>query len=100
MVSLGHNELNYAPEIALRDSLLNKTYGSWLVPLHTLLTLYMLIVFSRNINMHLQFLSFLHTDITQVVEISSHGRQGPSCFTGDTKSQGISNNDTDMIKPG
>ena len=32
-------------------------------------------LFSRNINMDLQFLSFLHTDTTQVAEILSHVRQ-------------------------
>ena len=29
-------------------------------------------------NMYLQFLSFLHTGMTQEVEILSHGRQGPT----------------------
>ena len=32
--------------------------------------------FSKNINMYLQFLSFLHTDMMQVVEILSRVRQG------------------------
>ena len=30
---------------------------------------------SKNINMYLQFISFLHTNMTQVVEILSHVRQ-------------------------
>ena len=38
-------------------------------------------LFSRNINMNLLFLSFLHTDMTQEVEILSHGSQGSTYFT-------------------
>ena len=34
--------------------------------------------FSKNTNVYLQFLSFPHTDMTQVVEILSSVRQGPS----------------------
>ena len=37
--------------------------------------------FSRNINMYMQFLSLYHTDMTQVVETLSRGRQGPTYFT-------------------
>ena len=33
-------------------------------------------LFRKNINMFLQFLSFLHTDMTQVVEILHHVRKG------------------------
>ena len=33
---------------------------------------------SRNINMYLQFLSFLNTDMTQIVEILPRIRQGPT----------------------
>ena len=33
--------------------------------------------FSKNINIHLQFLPFFHIDTTQVVEILPHGRQWP-----------------------
>ena len=39
-------------------------------------------IFRRNMNMFLKFQSFLHTDMTQVVEILLHVRQGP------TRSQG------------
>ena len=39
------------------------------------LTLYVLFFFSKTINMYLLFLSFFHTDLTQVVEILSHIRQ-------------------------
>ena len=34
--------------------------------------------FSRNINMYLEFTSFHHTDITEVVEILPHVKQGPT----------------------
>ena len=34
--------------------------------------------FSRNINMYSQFLSFLHTDTTKVVDILPRVRQGPT----------------------
>ena len=38
--------------------------------------------FSRkNINIYLQFMSFLHTDETQVVEIPPRVRQGPAYST-------------------
>ena len=50
------------------------TRPQWVIPLCTNF-------FSRNTNMYLQFLSFLDTDMTQVVEILSHGRQGPNYFT-------------------
>ena len=36
------------------------------------------IFFSRNINMYLEFTSFHHTDITEVVEILPHVKQGPT----------------------
>ena len=35
-------------------------------------------LFSRNIDMYLQFLSFLHTDMIQVIVILHHVRQGPT----------------------
>ena len=37
--------------------------------------------FSRNINKYQQFLSFLHIDMTQLVEILLHVRQRPTSFT-------------------
>ena len=37
--------------------------------------------FSRSINMYFQLLSFLHTDITEVVRIIAQGRQGPTYFS-------------------
>ena len=36
--------------------------------------------FGRNINKYLQFLSFLHIDMTQVIEILPRVRQGPTLF--------------------
>ena len=62
--------------------------------------------FRKYINMHLQFLSFLYIDMAQVVEILSRVRQvhtssqyhGGWC-PGDIRSQGISNHDTDLVKP-
>ena len=67
--------------------------------------------FSRNINMYSQFLSFLHTDTTKVVEILPRVRQGPtlifksSCsqyhfcwWPGDARSQDISNHNIDLVK--
>ena len=64
--------------------------------------------FNRTINMYmyLQYLSFLCTDMTQVVGILPRVRQGHAYSThhgcwwpGDTRSQGISNNDIELIKP-
>ena len=37
--------------------------------------------FSRNIDMYFQFLAFLHTNMTQVVGILPHVRQGRTYFT-------------------
>ena len=37
--------------------------------------------FRVNINIYLHFMSFLHTNKTQVVEISPRVRQGPAYFT-------------------
>ena len=45
-----------------------------------MLTLYVL-KFSEETNMHLQFMSFLHIDTTQVVEILPHVRQGSTYST-------------------
>ena len=65
-----------------------------------------------NINMYLhlisflhtdftQLISFLHTDMTQVVEILPHVWQGPTQYHGcNARSQGISNHDIDLVKPG
>ena len=66
---------------------------------------------SRNINRYLQYLSFLQTNTTQVVEILPLVRQGPTvpsvsslyhgCWRpGDARRQGISNHDIDLVKPG
>ena len=66
-------------------------------------------LFIRNINIYQQFLSFLHTYMTQVVETLPHVRQGPTyhcsqyygCWCpGDARSQGISSNDIIQSKPG
>ena len=66
--------------------------------------------FSRaNMNLNLQFIVFLHTDVTQVVEIRLDRGQVPTHFTynsqyhgwwwpGDARSQGISNHDIDLVK--
>ena len=35
---------------------------------------------STETNMSLQFISFLHTDLTKIVEILPHVRQGPTLF--------------------
>ena len=45
-----------------------------------ILTLYMLF-FRENINLYLHFMSFLHTNKTQVVEIPPRVRQGPAYTT-------------------
>ena len=64
--------------------------------------------FRRNINICLQFMSFLRNDMTQVVEILLQVRQGPNHFiywilwllmSWDARSQGISNHDIDLVKP-
>ena len=47
----------------------------------SVLTLYMLIFFRVNINMYLYLISFLHIDMTQVVEILPRVRQGPTFST-------------------
>ena len=60
--------------------------------------------FRRNMNIYLHFMSFLHTNKTQVVEIPPQIRQGPDnqyhgCWCpGDDRSQGISNHDIDLVK--
>ena len=45
------------------------------------LTLYVLFFLRENINIYLHFLSFLHTNKTQVVEIPPRVRQGPAYST-------------------
>ena len=63
--------------------------------------------FRGNKNIYLHFMSFLHTDMTQVVEILPRGRQksilhsqyhGHWC-PGDTKSHVINNSDFDYVEP-
>ena len=68
-----------------------------------MLTLYVLNL--GNINIYLHFVSFLHIDTTQVVEIRPQIRQEPTysqyhgCWCpGDVRSQGISSHDTDLVK--
>ena len=56
--------------------------------------------FSKNIKMYLQFLSFLHTNMTQVVEIVLISQYQGFWWPGDTRSQGISNHDSDLVKLG
>ena len=46
----------------------------------SLVSLNPLLIFSRNRNMYLQFLSFLYTDMTQVDKILSHRRHVPTYF--------------------
>ena len=65
--------------------------------------------FSWNINMTLQFLSFLHTVMTKVVEILPQVRRGRTYSTkstsygcwcpGSLRRQGISNHDINLVKP-
>ena len=64
--------------------------------------------FRVNINIYLYFVSFLHTNKTQVAEIPPRVRQGPAYSTlsiswllslGDARSRGISNHDIDLVKP-
>ena len=45
------------------------------------LTLYVLFYFRENINIYLHFMSFLHTNKTQVVEIAPRVKQGPAYST-------------------
>ena len=44
-------------------------------------TLHAIFFFRENINIYLHFMSFLHTNKTQVVEIPPRVRQGPAYFT-------------------
>ena len=65
--------------------------------------------FRGNINIYLHFVSFLHIDTTQVVEILPQVRPEPTpilhsqyhgCWCpGDVRSQGISSHDIDLVKP-
>ena len=48
---------------------------------HAVLTLYVLFFFRDNINIYSYFMSFLHTNKTQVVEIPPRVRQGPAYST-------------------
>ena len=57
-------------------------------------------MFNLEHKMCLQFISFLHTDMTQVVEILPRVRQGFARCPGEARSQGISNHDIDLVKPG
>ena len=59
-------------------------------------------IFNRNMNMHLQFLPSLHTETFPVkdkdipnLHIQYHG----CWWSGDARSQGISNHDIDLDKP-
>ena len=63
--------------------------------------------FRENIKIYLHFMSFLHANKTQVVEIPPRVRQGSAYSTyqyhgcwcpGDVRSQGISNHDIDLVK--
>ena len=56
-------------------------YGNGLAVLDYVLNSLRAKFLSRNINMYLQFLSFLRTDMKQVVGILTHVRQGPAYFT-------------------
>ena len=64
--------------------------------------------FRGNINIYLQFVSFLHIDTAQVVEILPQKNknlpilrtQYHGCWCpGDVRSQGISSHDIDLVKP-
>ena len=63
--------------------------------------------FRENKNMHLHFMSFLHNNKTQVVEIPPQDKDLPTLhdqyhgcwWPGDARSQGISNHDFDLVKP-
>ena len=46
-----------------------------------ILTLYVLIFLRENINIYLQFVSFVHIDTTQLVEILTQIRQEPTYST-------------------
>ena len=50
-------------------------------PHHPGLTLYVLFFFRENINIYLHFMSFLHTNKTQAVEIPPRVRHGPAYST-------------------
>ena len=65
--------------------------------------------FGEKINIYLHFMSFLHTNKTQIVEMPPRVKQGPAYSTqsiswllmscpGDARSQGISNHDIDLVK--
>ena len=74
--------------------------GSLINPLHAKF-------FIGNLKKYLHFISYHHTDMTQVVEILPHVIQELTCstlhrgcrFSGDTRSQGISNHDIDYVEP-
>ena len=56
----------------------------------------------ENINIYLHFMSFLHTDKTQVDEKDLpilHNQYHGCWCPGDARSQGISNPDIDLVKP-
>ena len=61
--------------------------------------------FTGNINMYLHFVSFLHIDTTQVVEILPQTRTYPlyivNIMAADValRRQGISSHDIDLVKP-
>ena len=61
-----------------------------------------------NINIYLHFMSLLHIDMTKVVEILAHARQGPAIlhsqyhccwWPGDARSHSISNHDIYYVEP-
>ena len=86
----------------IRRSLCVTYIGHVNKPLHSKL-------FWGNINIYLHFMSLLHIDMTQVVEILPCVRQGPTCsihiqylgfwWPGDAKSRGISNHDIYYVEP-
>ena len=73
---------------------INKNRGKHCVYLHSLRAKF----FRGNINICLHFMSFLHTDKTQIIEIPIRHSQYHGCWCpGDERSQGISNYDIYLI---
>ena len=78
------------------------------IPLSNLINPLRAKCFRGSNNMYLHFISFLHTDMTQVVEIllhknidlpTIHSQYHGYWWPGDARSQGISNRDTYYIEP-
>ena len=86
MSSLGHNRLTIQISKILYLELLyfyqlwhcDESASEIVAPNGSSVTLYVLFFFRENINIYLHFVSFLHSNETQVVDIPPRVRQGPA----------------------